>query len=170
MFGPVITTEAHLAYACARHHSNNTAKISSIVGDLSSLGPRGPVARDSQACIFYDSRHAVVTCLGTVQSRANVSLGLTCQCLLLQIPVGGYDLLCNTSTVMPRIPTLLLPAALLGTFGLVSNQIISTRWTHSSFDTTSLIAPCDNLDDVLQVLRNVRTTRLPAPQRLARIW
>ena len=38
-----------------------------------------PVARDSQACIFYDSKHAASICLGTIQSRANVPLGLTLQ-------------------------------------------------------------------------------------------
>ena len=31
MFGPVVTTEAHLAYAGARTHSNNTAEMSAIV-------------------------------------------------------------------------------------------------------------------------------------------
>ena len=56
MFGLVITTEAHLAFAGARLHSNNTAELSGIVEALSFLGAHGPVARDSQACIFYDSR------------------------------------------------------------------------------------------------------------------
>ena len=85
MFHLVITTEAHLAYAGTRHHSNKTAELSSIIKALSFLGPNGPVARDSQDSIFYDSRHAASICLGTVQSRANVTLGLTCQGLLLQI-------------------------------------------------------------------------------------
>ena len=31
MFGPVITTEAHLAYAGARLHTNNTAELWSII-------------------------------------------------------------------------------------------------------------------------------------------
>ena len=47
-----VTTEAHLAYARAGLHSNNTAELSSVVGVLSCLGPNGPVARDSQACFF----------------------------------------------------------------------------------------------------------------------
>ena len=34
-------------------------------------------------------------------------------------------------------------AASLGTFGLVSYQNIRTRWTHLSFDSNSLFAPCD---------------------------
>ena len=41
MFGLVITTEAHLAYAVSRIHSNNTAELSSIVDALSFLGPHG---------------------------------------------------------------------------------------------------------------------------------
>ena len=57
MFGPVITTGAHLACAGARPRTNNTAELS-IIEALSFLGPAGPVARDSQACIFYDSKHA----------------------------------------------------------------------------------------------------------------
>ena len=66
------------------HHSNNTTELSSIIEALSFLEPHGPVARDSQACIFHDCRHAASICLGTVQSRANVPLGLTWQRLLLQ--------------------------------------------------------------------------------------
>ena len=31
MFGPVFTTEAHLAFAGARTHSNNTAEMSAMV-------------------------------------------------------------------------------------------------------------------------------------------
>ena len=40
------------------------------------LGPIGPVARDSQAWIFHDSKHAANMCLGMIQSRTNVSFGL----------------------------------------------------------------------------------------------
>ena len=38
MFGPVITTEAHLAFAGARVHCNNTAEMSAMVEALSFLG------------------------------------------------------------------------------------------------------------------------------------
>ena len=51
MFGPVITTEAHLAFAGAGLHTNNTAELLGFIEALSFLGP-GPVARGSQACIF----------------------------------------------------------------------------------------------------------------------
>ena len=78
MFGPVITTEAHLAYAGARLHTNNT-ELSSIIEAVTFLAPIGPVARDSQAWIFHDSKHAANMCLGMIQSRTNVPLGLTSQ-------------------------------------------------------------------------------------------
>ena len=55
-------------------------------------------------------------------------------------------------------------------FGLVSNQNICTCWTHPSLNSNSLSAPCDNLGDILHVLRDVRTARLPAPQRLVRSY
>ena len=47
MFGPVVTTVAHLAFAGARVHSNNTAEIYAIVEALCFLGPmaRLPVMR-----------------------------------------------------------------------------------------------------------------------------
>ena len=57
MFGPVVTTEAHLAFDGARIHTNNTAELSSIIEARSFLAPAGPVSRCSQACFFYDSKH-----------------------------------------------------------------------------------------------------------------
>ena len=68
MFGPVITTEAHLAFAGARTHSNNTAEISAMVEALFFLRPHGPVARDAKSCIFYDSKLAAGICFGHVHS------------------------------------------------------------------------------------------------------
>ena len=61
MFGPVITTEAHLASAGARTHSNNTADMSAMIEALSFL-------RDANSCIYYISKHAAGVCLGTVQA------------------------------------------------------------------------------------------------------
>ena len=52
MFGPVITEDVCVAFAGARVHSNNTAEMSAIVEALSFLGLHGPVARDSQSCVF----------------------------------------------------------------------------------------------------------------------
>ena len=52
MFRPVITTEAHLPFAGARNHSNNTAEMSAMVEALSFLGPHGPLAREANSCVF----------------------------------------------------------------------------------------------------------------------
>ena len=79
MFGPVVTTEAHLAFSGARAHSNNTAEMTGMIEALSFLGPRGPVARDEQSCIYYDSQHAAGVCLGTIQARTHVQLALACR-------------------------------------------------------------------------------------------
>ena len=43
MFGPVVTTEAHLAFSGARTHSNNTAEMTAMIEALFFLGPHGPV-------------------------------------------------------------------------------------------------------------------------------
>ena len=84
MFGPVFTTEAHLAFAEARFHSNGTAEISAVEA-LSFLGPYGPVARDACSCVFYHFKHASGVCLGTILARTDVQLGLSCQQLLLKV-------------------------------------------------------------------------------------
>ena len=85
MFGPVVTTEAHLAFAGARVHSNNTAEMSAMVEALFFLGPHGPVVLDANSCIFYDSKHAAGICLGTIQARTHVQLALACQQSLLKV-------------------------------------------------------------------------------------
>ena len=97
MFGPVITTEAHLAFAGARTQSNKTAEMSAMIEALSILGPRGPVARDANSCIYYDSEHTA--CLGTVQARTHVQLAFACK----QSMLTGYGLPCNTCTATPGI-------------------------------------------------------------------
>ena len=85
MFGPVVTTEAHLAFAGARVHSNNTAERSAMVEALFFLGPHGPVVLDANSCIFCDSKHAAGICLGTIQARTHVQLALACQQSLLKV-------------------------------------------------------------------------------------
>ena len=74
MFGPVITTEAHLAFSGARIHSNNTAEMTAMIEALSFLGPRCPVTHDERSCIYYDSTHAAGICLGTFQAHTHVQL------------------------------------------------------------------------------------------------
>ena len=85
MFGPVVTTEAHLAFAGASVHCNNTAEMTALVEALSFLLPHDRVARNANSCIFYDSKHAAGICLGTIQSRTHVQLALACQQSLLKV-------------------------------------------------------------------------------------
>ena len=79
MFGLVITAETHSAFSGVRTNSNNTAEMSAIIEALSFLGPRGPVVRDVESCIFFDPQHIVGVCLGTIQARTHVQLALACQ-------------------------------------------------------------------------------------------
>ena len=85
MFGPVVTTEARIAFAGARVHPNSTTERSAIVEAPSFLGPHGPVARDANSCIYYDSKHAAGVCLGTIQARTHVQLALACQQSMLKV-------------------------------------------------------------------------------------
>ena len=106
-----------------------------------------PVARDSQACIFYDSKHAASICLGTIQSRANVPLGLTSQRLLLQVQFKLRFTMQHISSHAQNLGNECSDhAAALG-----ANQNIHTRRTHFSFDSTTLSAVCSNLDEALHV-------------------
>ena len=79
MFGLVVTTEAHLAFARNKVHSNNTAEMFAMMEALYFLGPRGPVARNAEACIYCDSKHAAGVCQGVTQARTHVQLALACQ-------------------------------------------------------------------------------------------
>ena len=85
MFCPVITAEAHLAFAGARTHSNNTAEMSAMIELLFFLGPQGPVAHDANSCIFYDTKHAAGVCLGTIRARTHVQLALACPQSMLSV-------------------------------------------------------------------------------------
>ena len=145
MFGPVVTAEAHLAFSGARAHSNNTAGTTAMIEALSFLGPHGPVARNEQSCIYYDSKHAAGACLVTIQARTHVQLALACQgsmlCaqhrlrLTMQHVYGHGGNLSNECADH---------AAALGRFGLTSSHIgapaglIITLTQHIRTDVTSL--------------------------------
>ena len=60
-------------FSGARTHSNNTAEMIA-----SFLGPLGPIARDTNSCI-YECKHVAGVCLGTIQARTHVQLALACQ-------------------------------------------------------------------------------------------
>ena len=135
MFGPVVTTEAHLAFSGARTHSNNTAAMTAMIEALSFLGPRGPVTHDVQSCIYYDSMHAAGISLGTIQARTHVQLVLACQQSMIRAEhrlrltmqhVYGHGVNLGNECADH--------AAALGTFGLTSSHNVATRWIHNNFD------------------------------------
>ena len=102
MFGPAVTTEAHLAFSGARAHANNTAEMTALIEAFSFLGPHGTVARDEQSCFFHDSKHAAGVCLGTIQARAHVQLALACQQSMICANTG-FGSPCSTCTVTKGI-------------------------------------------------------------------
>ena len=163
MFGPAITTDAHLAFAGARVHSNNTAEMLAMVETLFFLGPFGLVVRDAHSCVFYDSKHAAGVCLGTLHARTHVhQLLLKVQHRLrftMQHVYGHAENLGNECADH---------AAALGAFGLVSNHNLSTRWARHSFDSVSCFATCRNLGDVLEKLCDIRTEHVSASQHQTR--
>ena len=76
MFGLVVSPRLISLSLVPGAHSNNTAEMTTMIEALSFLGPHGPVARDEQSCIYYDSKHAAGVCLGTIQAGTHVQLAL----------------------------------------------------------------------------------------------
>ena len=158
MFGPVVSTEAHLAFSGARTHSSNTAEMTAMIEALSFLGPHGPVAQDEQSCIYFDSLHAAGICLGTIQARTHVQLGLECQRsmifaqrklrLTMQHVYGHSGNLGNECADH---------AAALGTLGFTSNLNVATCWIHHNFDASACFDGCNNIIEILERLQRIRT-------------
>ena len=89
----------------------------------------GPVPRDSHACISYHPRHAANVCLGSVQSRTNVRLGVTSQQLLLQVQLRIRFTLRHTYSHGGNVGNHCADhAAALGALGFVSSKNVVTRW------------------------------------------
>ena len=163
MFGPVITTEAHLAFAGARVHSNTT-EMSAFVEALSFPGPTGPVARDAHFVFSMIPSMLLVFAWAQFHARTHVQLGLSCQQLLLK--VVQHRLRFSMQHVYSHAENLGIEcadhAAALGAFGFVSNHNLSTRWARHSFDSLSCFATCHNLGDVLEKLRDIRKEHVSA--------
>ena len=133
MFGPVVTTEAHLAFTGARTHSNNTADMTAMVEALSFLGPHGPVDQDERACICHDSLHAAGLCLGTIQARTHVQLALACQRSMVfarrKLQLTMQHVYSHSGNLGNECAD---HAAALGTFELTSSQV--TTWPPAGFN------------------------------------
>ena len=162
MFGPVVPTEARLAFSGARTHSNNTPEMTAMIEALFFLGPHGPVTRDEQSCIYHDSLRAAGICLGTIQARTHVQLALACQQSMIRAQhrlrltmqhVYGHS--GNWSNECAD------HAAALGTFGLTSSHNVATRWIHKNFDASVSFDGCNNISEVLERLQHIRTDATP---------
>ena len=151
MFGPVTTTEAHLAFSGARTRSNNTAEMTAMIEALSFLGPRGPVARDANSCIYYDAKHAAGVCLGTIQARTHVQQALACQRSMLSVQ---HRLRLTMRHVYGHTGNLVNEcadhAAALGTFGLLSSRNLETCCIRHNFDASACFGSCNNIGEVLE--------------------
>ena len=158
MFGPVVTTEAHLAFSGARIHSNNTAAMSSMIEALFFLGPHGPVALDVESCIYFDSKHDDGVCQGTVQARTQVHLALACQQSMIH---AQRRLRLTIQHVHNHSGNLgnecAVHAAALCTFGLISGHNVATRWIHHNFDASVCVDGCNNICEILERLQHIRT-------------
>ena len=158
MFGPVITTEAHLAFSGTRTHSNNTAELTAMIEALAFLGPRGAVTPDGQSCIFYDSMHAAGICLGTIQARTHVQLALAGHQSLIRVQhrlrftmqhafghCGNLGNECGDH------------AAALDTYGLISSHNVTSRWVRHTFDFDGCFNGRHSISETLERLQHIRT-------------
>ena len=165
MFCPFITTEAHFAFSGARIHSNNTVDMTAMIEALSFLGPRSPVTHDEQSCICHDSLHAAGNWLGTAQARTHVQLALECQQSLVH---AQRRLRFTMQQVYGHSGNLVNEcadhAAALGTFGLISNHNVATRWTRHNFDHSACVDGCNNISEILERLQHIRTNAMTSHQ------
>ena len=92
-----------------------------------------------------------------IQTRTNVPLGWTGQQLLLQAQLRLRITVQHVYGHGQNVENECLDhAAALGALGRISNQNINTRWVYPSFDSTTLLGPSGNTDEMLHVLRKVR--------------
>ena len=96
--------------------------------------------------------HAAGICLGTIQARTHVQLAFARAQrrlrLTMQHVYGHSGNLGNECADH---------AAALGTFGLISNHNVATRWIRHNFDASVCFDCCDNISEVLERLQHIRT-------------
>ena len=112
-------------FSSARIHSNNTAGMTAL-WLLSFLCPHGPITRDGQSTVHYDSLHVAGVCLGTVQVRTtHGQLALACQQSLIH---AQRRLRLTMQHVSGRSGNLgnecADHAAALGTFGFIIYNVV----------------------------------------------
>ena len=156
----------HLASAGARTHSYNTAEMTAMIEALAFLGPRVPVAREEQSCFYCGSLHAAGICLGTIQARTHVQLGLACQRsmifaqrklrLTMQHVYGHSGNLGNECADHP---------AALVTLNFTSNHNVATCWIHHNF-ASACFDGCNNITEIPERLQRIRTDAASLSKKL----
>ena len=61
-------------------------------------------------------------------------------------------------------------AAALGTFGLISNHNVATRWTRHNFDASVRFDGCNNISEILERLQHIRTNATTSHQDRDKRW
>ena len=161
MFGPIVTTPGHHAFAKSRTQSNNTAEMTAMVEGFSFLGR--PWSTCPSCFHLYDSKHALGVRWGTIQARTNVQLGLSRHQSLLNVQ---HKLRFTMQEVYHHAENLgnecADHAAALSAFNSVSNDNFhmmgaSLLWFHC-------FATCPTLGDVLEKSREIRTEHICASE------
>ena len=100
MFGPVVTTEAHLAFSGARTHSNNTAEMTAMIEALSFLGPHGPVPRRvlltirCMLLVFVWAQSKLVhMCSSRWHVNSNIGYGSPCNTCMVMVGISVTNVL-----------------------------------------------------------------------------
>ena len=121
-----------------RTHSNNTAEMSAMIEALSFLGPRCPIARDVESCIYYDSKHAAGVCLALACQRSMLCAQYRLR-LTMQHVYGHTGNLGNECADH---------ATALGSLGLISIHNVATRWVRHIFDTSACCDGCNSISGI----------------------
>ena len=153
MFGPVVSTEAHLAFSGARTHSNNTAETTAMIEALSFLGPRGPVTPDEQSSFFFNSMHAAGLCVGSYACATATRMSKVHDFRSTQTS-GHHATHGHSGNLGNEFAD---HAAALGTVGFTSNHNVATRWVHNNFDASACFDGCHHITEILERLQRIRT-------------
>ena len=95
-----------------------------------------------------------------IQVGTHVQLALACQQSMLSVQ---HRLRLTMQHVYGHTGNLGNAHAAHGTFGFVSSHNLATRWVRHNFDTSACFGSCDNIGDVLEKLRNIRTETTSLP-------
>ena len=107
-------------------------------------------------------------CLGSVQSRTSVRLGLTSQQLVLQAHFRIRLTLCHIERHGGTLGSECTDhAATLGVLVFVSSHNVNSRWSHPSFNASIFVRECNDLVEIQHRLRDARGEHTPSQQARA---